>query len=261
MWLGYLLSLAYGGPPENVDLGLIDKWNDGAEAMLDGTLGCWELVGHARWNWQLGRFGETRGEAIFAGRLEEGVWRDFYIHPLGEISSRRSRAERLEYHKERHFAPLVGKLPAEESDGSSRKAREAGEEEPRNILRRTLDEIGSMVSTSWASWDEEREGVIYHTAVPLGDGGRAPEVSVQVFFPDGGNWATEQDVVFPERFRLERSFSPVVEDARVQLRARISENKVFPTAESFSFGFSVLGFHMTGAQSINYTHASRCSGW
>jgi len=262
MWLGLLMSLAYSGPPENVDLGLIDKWNDGAEAMLDGTAGCWELVGHARWNWQAGRVGEMRGEAVFAGRLEAGVWRDFYIHPLGEVSWRGSRQEQLKYTDVRHFAPLVGKLPPDESDDRSRRRRDASDEEvPRNVLRSTLEEIGSMVSTSWASWDEERQGVVYHTTTPLGDGGRGPEVSIQAFFPDGGNWATEQNVVFPKEFRLKRAFAPVVRDARVELRAAVHGNRVFPVAESLSFGIRVLGFRLTGAQSITYTHASRCRGW
>lgn len=262
MWLGLLVGFAYGGPPENVDLGLIDKWNDGAEAMLDGTSGCWELVGHASWNWQLGRFGETRGEAVFAGRLEAGIWRDFYIRSLGEKSWRRSRPERLEYNDERHFSPLVGRIPPDETDRASRRNQDELEQKaPRNVLRRTLEEVGSMVSTSWASWDDERQGVVYHTAVPLGDGGRAPEVAIEVFFPEGGNWATEQEMIFPDQFRLSRSLSPVVENARVELRSTIKDNKVFPVAESFSFGFRVLGFHMTGAQSIKYSHASRCSGW
>jgi len=262
MWLGILLSVAYSGPPENVDLGLIDKWNDGTEAMLDGTAGCWELVGHARWNWQLGRNGETRGEAVFAGRLESGIWRDFYIHPLGEFSRRKHRPERLDYSKERHFAPLIGKLPPRDSDKNSRNRRSVEEDEsPRNVLRRTLEEVGSMVSTSWATWDDERQGVIYHTSVPLNDGGKSPEVLIQVFFPDGGNWATEQDVIFPERFRLRGSFLPMIEGARVKLRSVIVENTAFPVSESFNFGFRVLGFQLTGAQSIDYKHATRCSGW
>jgi hypothetical protein len=262
MWLGFLLSLTYGGPPENVDLGLIDKWKDGAEAMLEGTSGCWELVGHARWNWQAGRVGEVRGEAVFAGRLEAGIWRDFYIHPLGEISRRRSHSERLEYSDERHFAPLVGKLAADVSESGSRRGPNPADDPGlRNVMRRTLEAVGSMVNTSWASWDEERQGVVYHTSVPLGGGRRAPEASIQVFFPGGGHWATEQDVVFPRQFRLDRSFAPIVEDARVQLRATVRDGKVFPTAESLSFGVRRLGFRLTGAQTIEYTHASPCSGW
>jgi len=231
--------------------------------MLNGTAGCWELVGHAKWNWRFGRFGETRGEAVFAGRLEEGVWTDFHIEPLGEISRRRRQEERLVYGDERRFAPLVGKLMTSGKPEKAKRGAERNEtsEEPRNVLRRTLDEIGSLVSTSWASWDNERSGVVYHTSVPLGGGGRAPEVTLEAFFPNGGNWATELDVVFPERFHLERRFSPLVHDANVQLRARIHDNRVFPTGESFRFGFRVLGIGMSGAQSIDYTHASRCSGW
>jgi hypothetical protein len=152
--------------------------------------------------------------------------------------------------------PLIGKLPADYSQSAA-----ANGQGPQNILRHTLEEIGSMVSTSWASWDEERQGVVYHTAVPLGDKARGPEASIQVFFPGGGHWATEQDVAFPKKFRLKRAFAPIVEDARVQLRAAVHENRVFPTAESLSFGVRMLGFRLTGAQTIEYTHASPCSGW
>jgi hypothetical protein len=262
MWFGIWWVVANAAPPENVDLSLIDKWNDGAEAMLDGTAGCWELVGHAKWNWQFGRFGETRGEAIFAGRLEAGIWKDFHLEPLGEFSRRRRRADRVEYHDERHFSPLVGRLPPRSSEEGKRKKGVTGaEEEPRNVLRRTLEEVGSLVSTSWASWEEERGGVLYHTAIPVGEGTRAPEVEVVVFFPGGGDWATEQDVKFPEHFRLSGFMSPTIEGATVKLRATVRDNKVFPTAESFRFGLTQFGFHMTGAQTIEYTHASRCSGW
>ena len=262
MWLLFGLSLGLASPPDNVDLSLIDKWNDGAEAMLDGTNGCWELVGHAKWNWQFGRFGETRGEAVFAGRLQEGFWTAIHIEPLGEVRRRGSQPEQITYGDERRFNPLVGKLrPRKTSKEEARRRGDNTSREPRNVLRVILDEVGSLVSTSWASWDEERLGVVYHTSVPLREGARSPEVNIEAFFPGGGNWATEQDIVFPETFRLERPFAPIIHDAKVSLRARIHDNLVFPTGESFRFGFRVLGFEMSGAQSIDYTHATRCSGW
>lgn len=261
MWLSIWLSVALGAPPESIDLSVVDKWNDGAEAMLNGANGCWELVGHAKWDWRFGRFGETRGEAVFAGRLEDGIWTDFHVEPLGELSRRRRQEERLVYSDERHFAPLVGKLPPRETQEQSRRSKEETSEEPRNVLRQTLEEIGSLVSTSWASWDEARSGVVYHTSVPIGEGSRAPEIEIKAYFPDGGDWATEQDIQFPPTFRLSRPLSPVVRDASVHLRSRIHQNQVFPSSESFRFGFQVLGFEMSGAQSIQYTHASRCRGW
>ena len=72
MWLLFGLSLGLASPPDNVDLSLIDKWNDGAEAMLDGTNGCWELVGHASGTGNLVDLGRRGAKLYSLGVFKRG---------------------------------------------------------------------------------------------------------------------------------------------------------------------------------------------
>ena len=68
------------------------------------------------------------------------------------------------------------------------------------MLRLVLDEVGSLVSTSWASWDEERVGVVYHTSVPLREGARSPEVNIEAFFPVVGTGRRSKILSFRRLF-------------------------------------------------------------
>ena len=103
-------ALAFASPPPNVDLEDIDKWEDAAEALLDLPNGCWEWVGQASWDWNTGRYA-TRGDAVFAGKTQDGVWGDVHLQPLGELlEDRRGNVARVYERSEARFTPLVGKL-------------------------------------------------------------------------------------------------------------------------------------------------------
>lgn len=248
--------------PADVDLTDVLRWEDHAEDLLDGPEGCWEWVGDASWAWDVGRFGGSRGDAVFVGRTEDGRWGSLVLQPLGE--ERREGREppvRVYDVREARFAPLVGSLVGSKVrvttvDGTT--SDEAGMEEnaeASNVLRETLGKLGAGNATSWVEWDDVRGGVVLHRGIAM-DG--ADEIDAAVFFPGGGTVPTAVDLVFPPRFKTGTFPRWTIEDAVVHLRGVAHGDGAFPESETFSFGFSLLGWRFSGAQTVRYRHVKRC---
>src|SRR5688572_10107263 len=125
------------------------------------------------------------------------------------------------------------------------------------MLREALDQIGGDASASWVEWDDIRGGVVLHRTFPIEQDPRE-EVAVAIFFPGGGLAPTSLDVAFPESFKQGRFPKWTVRDARISMRAHVANNRVYPSSEAFSFNASCLGFHFSGAQTVQYRHAARC---
>ncbi len=268
--IALLAGIAFAAIPAHVDLNDLDRWEEGAEQVLDGPAGCWEMVGRATWDWDSGRFGASRGDALFVGRLVDGVWQEFHLEPLGEVVRGRGRSsteKRVYQIDEPRFAPLVGKLvgrrvkvAGSEPEPDEDKSDDESDDDrgPNNLVRRALDDLGASVDTSWAQWDSERQGVTLFRSVPLNESKRPPEAEVKAFFPGGRDQAVSVDVVFPKRFYKGTFPRWRLDNAVVQVRGRPSGGEVFPTVESFSFEFGVFGFTFSGAQTIRYKSARRC---
>jgi hypothetical protein len=165
--------------------------------------------------------------------------------------------------REARFAALVGALAggAVTVAGPDGKPLDhAGLEEnaeASNTLRNALDELTGTAYSSWAEWDDLRGGVVLHRMMPLEAGN--DEVAVLIFFPGGGLLPTEVDLDFPDSFRAGSLPRWTVKDAEVHIRGTIHGDKVFPSSETFSFGFAVLGRKFHGAQTVRYRHAARCA--
>lgn len=268
MWMPFLFpafALGHAAVPPHVDLDDLDGWETSADAILDGPRGCWELVGQASWDWDVGRFGANRGDAVFVGRLEDGVWSELHIESLGEIAREKGKNadEVRQYTDEPRFAPLVGKLHGRRVTVATREGEtevevDGSDNTPVNLVRGALADLGGRVDTSWTQWDDAAQAVVLHRAVPIGEGSRAPEAKIEVLFPAGERLPMSLDVVFPERFHRGTFPRWKVDDAVVHVRGRVSQGNVFPTMESFRFDFGVLGFKFHGAQTIVYKSARRC---
>lgn len=257
---------ALAAAPEGVDLEDHAPWIAGSEALMDGPPGCWELVGQAAWSYDFGRLGEMRGNAIFAGRLVDGVWKGFHVEPLGEIVRMGRDRPSHQYVPEQRFTPLIGlryEGSTSISAGESGVAVETEQDDttaPTNVLRELLADLGGDAEYTWAEWDDEREGVLLRRVVPLGGGASAPEADVRTFFPGVGTQPTRVDVAFPERFMAGEGMARVrVQDARVQLRGRVVDGRVLPVAEAYSARIGVVGFDFGFAQTLQYTSAVACA--
>lgn len=255
---------AHAAMPPTVDLQDVGRWEDAADLIVEMPRGCWEWVGQGSWDWDVGRFGGSRGDAVFAGRTTDGTWGSILLRPLGEEQwEGKDLPMRVYDVREARFAPLVGKLVGSKvtvAGPDGKPMDDAGLEEnaeASNTLRRVLDELTGEAYTSWAEWDDLRQGVVLHRALPL-EGGHG-EADAAIFFPGGGTLPTALDLTFPDSFKAGSIPRWTIKDAEVHLRGTIHSGQVFPSSEAFSFGFSVFGWKFHGAQTVEYRHAARCS--
>jgi len=255
MW--WLVAAALAAPPPGVDLEDLDGWATAADRLLDGPPGCWEVVGRADWNHDGGQFGFTRGSAVFAGRLEEGVWSEFHVESLGEVFREGREEERHVYRDEQLFVPLMGRYEDDDDEGGEDTLE--GGSAPVNVVRDLLSDLEGSAEYTWATWDEEAQGVVFTRVVPIGKRANAPEVTLDVFFPNGDVVPEHGDVKFPERFWIHDLPPVVVRDAQVQLRGQRWGEDVFPAAEAFSVELRALGFRFRAAQTIRYRSFVPCA--
>jgi hypothetical protein len=249
--------------PADVDLNDVLRWEDHADDLTVLPAGCWEWVGDAAWNWDVGRFGGSRGDAVFVGRTTDGHWGSLALQPLGE--ERREGKDlpiRVYDVREARFAPLSGNLVGSRVTVSSPTGPSSGDAgmeenaEASNVLREALEHVGAGSAASYVVWDEARSGVVLHRAIAMDGPGT---IDATVFFPNGGTVPTSVDLVFPETFRTGSFPKWTIRDAVVHLSGVAHGGEAFPASESFSFGFSFLGWHFHGAQTVRYRHAERCA--
>ena len=248
-----VLFLLFAGVPEGLDLEEVTPWEERSGQLLAGPPGCWEIVGNASWNYDFSPFGTSKGDAVFVGRLDEGVWTDFHVEPLGEVRTRGKRGEPEEvFSMRRRFQPMLGRMerpPAED---------EEEERDPLNALEASLEELGRDVEISWLTWDDEGGDLVLHREIPVGDAGKA-RAKVQTRFRGGASVPSHLAVRFDQPFMVgELPRRAKVTSAEVQLFARGFRGHAIPSKESARFTISVLGLSMGGAQSIAYRKASPC---
>jgi len=276
MWALLLAALAQAGTPANIRLDDIEKWEDAAEQLLDMPSGCWEWVGQASWDWHTGKYGKTRGDAVFAGKTVDGDWGEIALQSLGELQQKNERdREQRVYADQARFVPMVGRLPGGRVVVSGEDEAEATIEdaEALNVLRQVLRRVGGEAFTSWAEWDEARGGVVLNRAIPLASN-RKEEVKVEVFFPNGGDVPSQLDVKFPKKFKAALRgkdddtqlgkirmglFAFTIKNAEVHIRGLVRGNRVYPSSEAFRFRFGFLGFKYHGAQTVVYKSVTRCA--
>lgn len=256
--IAWLIAAALAAPPEGIMSEEVGQWAPYWSAIQDGPLGCWEVTGTAAWDWDLGRYGITKGSASFAARFEDGVWKDFLVRSLGESHAEHGSPTIRTYpHDAMHFAPLIGTIdPSVFAQPSPANAEE--EEQRDNILEALLAEIGDDVTTSWSEWSDKRRGIVVHRTMPVGAGGRA-EGMVSVLFPDGGLAPSELDITFDEPFSMPKARAVRMRYGDVHLRGRVIDGETWPESEAFSFEASILGYRVWASQTIQY-HAFRTCG-
>ena len=238
-----LVALA-GAPPNLED---IDTWEVAAGRLIDGPAGCWEVVGEASWNYEIGKHRSARGDAVFVGRLVAGIWTDIHIEPLGEdVVSRDAPKQRRIYHDVQRFIPLIGRVSP---------LGEEAEDEPRNQLRAALEELEHRTQSSWITTEEGR--VQLHRAIPI-RGKKSARITTD-FGPES-DAPTAWDAAFPSGFRVPNQKLPItISDAEIHLRGRPSGESVFPTAEAYRFTLRMLGFRLQASQTVSYRRFTACA--
>lgn len=257
MLLAAQFATAIAAAPANVDLEAIEQWNSNADRLLNGPSGCWEVVGRAAWTWDLGPGGDHQGSALFTGRLADGEWSEFWVRSLGEAHDRPRQANYVDYPHEQHFIPLVGKL---RRDRVSRKGRTYGEEQDaRNVLRSTLENVTGDAATVEVHWDETRKSVFVTREIDMNRSASDAPVSLAFAFPNGAPNATRLDVTFPAWFSTGGFPSARVTNARATVVGSAHAGQVFPDAETFQFVGSTLGITFSATQTVSYRSFRPCT--
>lgn len=243
-------TLALAGP---LPMDEADALDARALALLDGPPGCWELVGKAGWDWSFSRFGALKGDAVFAGRMVDGVWRAFALFPNGETVTRRKESDVKRYTAEERFRPLVGEL----STGRVSSGSVASDEPPVNALDDFFDELSENVWTSEVSAGPGHSAVVERRVAM--DGGN--EALLTATFPNREAGATALDLVVPDGFPVKDAplGTRVAPGATAQIRGRMHDGALVPTAERFAFTVKWMGLSFEGAQRIDYTRVTPCT--
>jgi hypothetical protein len=260
-WLAVALFAAYGAPPPGLDFDAGEPWEARGEALLDGPPGCWELVGDASWNHDFGRWGATRGDAVFSGRMVDGVWGEIRVYPRGEVTSAQSDGLPV-YEAAARFTPVSGQVRglAIGLDGDRElQVKRSGDPrvDPVNTVRDILGKLTQDVETWWVAWDEERQGATLLRQTVAGR--RDAEVENQVFFPGGGLDPVEYDLDLVGTYGHTSLIPARVDDLHVRLRARAVDGVVVPTAEALRFRVTVAGIGMSVSQTLAYRSVTRCA--
>ena len=127
--------------PDDISLDDPDLYEARWTWLHNGPPGCWEIVGRATWEWDAGRFGASRGNAAFLGKLEDGIWRDLVIRSLGEDVEAWGRDPVHQYaHGKLRFVPMIGRLGPRITHDA-----DAGEDA---LLEDLIDQLGGSVVAS-----------------------------------------------------------------------------------------------------------------
>lgn len=247
----FLMTLAAAAP---VSMDEADALDARALALLEGPPGCWEIVGKAGWDWTFSRFGALAGDAVFAGRMEDGVWKSFALFPNGETVQRRKESDVTRFTAEERFRPLIGDL----STGRVATGTVDSDEPPVNALDDFFAELSENVWTSEVVPGKARS-VVVRRNVAMDGGGQAV---LEATFPDRDGPATAIELVVPDSFRVKDAplGTRVAPGATAQLRGRVQDGVLVPTAERFAFTVKWMGLTFAGAQRIDYTQVVRCGG-
>jgi hypothetical protein len=250
MW--WLLAAAFAAAPDGVMAEDAESWVSHAEVLRSGPEGCFEVVGRATWDWDLGKRGGTRGSAAFVGKYEDGVWLDMLIKSLGEDTWRRNDVPvRVYPHGEMTFAPLVGTIP--QVFGEAR-----GQSFIEDIVKDITHALDTSESYPWSEWSDDKQAVVLHQVVPFGTDGRGPEATIDAYFPQG-------DTV-PQHLSIEvGSISGVsgwrgakVRRVSGHVRGVLIDDVVFLTVESLSFEATSPRATLIGSQTIRYLTYRAC---
>lgn len=248
--LTWWFSLALAGAPAGMDVDDPTRWEQSWSKLHKGPQGCWEIVGHAAWDWDAGRFGSAKGSAAFVGKLEDGTWKDMVIRSLGELVEKRGMigTQRVYPHDGLHFVPFIGKV--------SPNLTRADDDTARSLLDELIQDLTGPTGTSSTRWVDATLGVQLTRSMTIGS---AP-ADMLVYFPDGGTLPAQLDLVVDQPFSLPDNRLVRILDAQAHVRGRIAHGQVFPEAETMSFTASFLGFRAYGAQSIRYETVRPCGG-
>lgn len=225
-------------------------WLKRADAALDVPAGCWEVTGRAAWSHAFARWGATRGDAVFVGRVQDGVWGPFRSFGAGEVERLRD-AEFRHYGDSQRFTPMVGQVRglAVRLD-RSRQLQITYNHDPRVQPVHTVDDVVGQLSVGASSSEVRRDSDV--VVVEENTEARGTRVSRRVRF--AGDRTTLHlhlpDVYKHDPFGLARVRS---------LDVKVERHGAVPVAETTTFALSLATIRVTARQTVRYRTWTPCA--
>jgi hypothetical protein len=218
-----------------------------------------EVVGRASWSHDFARWGSTRGDAVFTGRLRDGVWGEIALFPLGMIEDDRRGAPDPEiYAAAQRFTPLIGRVRGlavgldRDRKMSVRRSDDA-RVDPVNTVRDVLDRLSRGTETAFVRWDDAAGAVVLVRDREVGKARSG--LSADVVFP-GGGLAPSRWVVHLERpYRHDLLGLARVTALDVVLEVAPDGS---PRAESLATTLDLAGVRITARQRLVYSSVAPC---
>lgn len=256
-----LAALWLALPPGRPSVDLEDpQWDARADALLDGPAGCWEVVGRASWSHDLGRWGSTRGNAVFVGRLEGGVWSRWKVFPLGEVEVNGSERAEI-FGTAQRVTPLIGRVRGLAVGlDRTRRVRIARSRdrriEPVNTARDVIERLGADESVAWWA-TAETEGVVLHRRMQVGR--QDAPLSVEAVYPWGLGHPTRWTMSLGGTHVHEGWIPARVTALEVTLEGREEGGHVLPRWESLRMSLTVSPLVRVAArQTVDYRRVLPC---
>ena len=253
---GLALLAALGMPPLDDP-----SWDQRADGLLEGPAGCWEVVGRATWSHDLGRWGSTRGDAVFVGRLEDGVWSRWKQLPLGEIEQNGGESAEI-FGTAPRVTPLVGRVRglAVGLDATRRVRMTRSRDvriEPVNTARDVIERLGADESVAWWA-SREGEDVVLHRRMQVGR--RDAPLEVDAVFPAGGAAATRWSMRLLGTYAHEGWIPARVTELEARLVGRVDGTTVLPDWETLRVTL-VVGplVRVAARQTVDYRRVVPCT--
>ena len=204
-----------------------------ASTALSMPMGCWDVLGHARWDWREDSGHRSFGDAVLRARSEGGTWTAWEVLQLGD-GGRDPTVPPAE--RDDTFALLTG-APSEGA----------------GTLNQLLGELSREVETIWLDRADEGPVLVRTLASPKG------AVAEQRVGFDGDGEPVAWSLTLPRgRYRTERG--------RVQVRAlsaqvafqRLDDGEVVPRTEAIQLDLRTRGLRIFGYQQVEFRAFARC---
>lgn len=283
IWL--LASLAWTGPPANVDIDDPDPWEARARAALKGpSKTCWRLTGATAATIELHQpprvFSRARSTTYtrtgtFVGILDKGIWTSF------EVTLRENGQPSDE---EPMVRPLLGTVAkgavrnpnrqadpqASESDTDDRTSVSIGldgdvdvESSSGQATRLLLDLVdgawSDLPSTSFVQWNDAGAAAELVIEAPLQTDKPNDLVRTEVRFPGGQPVPNAVDTILPKRVSVGSGLLRArLLSAQLHLRGVPVDGEFLPSLETLSGIVGVLGVTVGYDQRIVYHQATPC---
>lgn len=264
----WLLAIAWGATPPEIDLDDTDRWDAGAEAFSKGPAGCWSMTGTVEL-----RLMHDTGASGFGKRRQT----DRTVRGTLKATFTDHRWTQFHYtlDAEREMWMMVRPFWGEVDDDAVQVVDEAGEPVPledtsmfgkRGRNRRAAPinadrarQTAQLASVEYVQWNDETREVELVKDASLQGIGSGNAITVYRF-AEGAPIATGLDITLPSKATFGTwPMQVMIKEGRIHIRGFQVGGAVLPHAQRFSGIGGVFGQTFGVDSVVAFTEARRCT--